>query len=200
MYEIHGKNYNSFKNIIFANVPLSEDLRSGKENMKTKSFKQIRSLIVCSLFWVIGLIPIGVRAYAETRETYIADEYVQYATEIGEQYNIAPELIVAMIERESSGKWNVISDNGSIGLMQINPKYHTERMEKLGVTDIFNPYNNILVGVDYLSELANKYEDLPTVLMCYNMGEYGNAIEKAGRFEWSDYAKDIMQRNEILQK
>lgn len=146
------------------------------------------------------LIPIGARFYAETTETYIAEEYVEYATEIGEQYNIAPELIIAIIETESSGRPGIISEDNAVGLMQIIPNYHTERMERLGVTNIYDPYSNILVGVDYLSELANKYDDLPTVLMCYNMGEYGTAIERSENGEWSDYAKKIMKRLQILQE
>ena len=161
---------------------------------------KIRCLIICSLFWIAGMLPIGVKAYEESRQTYIDEKYVEYATEIGNQYNIAPELIIAMIEAESSGKWNIISESGAVGLMQVIPDYHRDRMERLGVTDIFNPYNNILVGVDYLSELAEKYDDLPTVLMAYNMGEYGGAIEKAENLEWSDYAKKIMRRSEILQE
>ena len=163
-------------------------------------YKQIRCFIVCAAFLIIGLLPIGARFYAETKETYIKEEYVAYATEIGEQYNIAPELIIAIIECESSGRWNVISEYGAVGLMQVVPECHTDRMERLGVTNIFDPYNNILVGVDYLAYLANRYEDLPTVLMCYNEGEYGTAIERAERLEWSDYAKKIMKRSQILQE
>ena len=165
-----------------------------------KKKKQIKCFIICSAFCIAGLLPIGARVYAESRETYIKEEYVAYATEIGEQYNIAPELIIAMIEAESSGKWNIISESGAVGLMQVIPDYHRDRMERLGVTDVFNPYNNILVGVDYLSELAEKYDDLPTVLMSYNEGEYGTAIERAERLEWSDYAKKIMKRSEVLQE
>lgn len=168
--------------------------------MKTKRYKQIRCFIVCSLFWIAGLIPVGARFYAETRETYIAKEYVEYAKEIGEQYNIAPELIIAIIEAESNGRWNIVSEHNAVGLMQIIPEYHTERMERLGVTNIYDPYSNILVGVDYLSELAKKYDDLPTVLMCYNEGEYGTAIERAENGDWSDYAKKIMKRSQILQE
>ena len=181
-------------------MPLSENLKGvGKGNMKRR-YKQIRCFVVCAAFWIVGLLPIGARFYAETRETYIKEEYVAYATEIGERYNIAPELIIAIIERESSGRWGVISEAGAVGLMQVVPECHPERMERLGVTNIFDPYSNILVGVDYLSYLANRYEDLPTVLMCYNMGEYGSALEKAERLEWSDYAKDIMRRSQILQE
>lgn len=162
--------------------------------------KRIKCYILCVAFFIAGILPIGARVYAETRETYIADEYVTYVNEIAENYNISPELIIAMIETESSGRWNIISEDGAVGLMQIMPKYHEERMERLGVTNIFDPYSNILVGVDYLSELAEKYDDLPTVLMAYNMGEYGSAIEKAENLEWSDYAKKIMRRSEILQE
>ena len=88
--------------------------------------KKIRYFVICAAFWIAGLLPIGARVYAESRETYINEEYVEYAEEIGKQYNIAPELIISMIEAESSGRWNIISEDGAIGLMQIVPKYHTD--------------------------------------------------------------------------
>ena len=181
-------------------APKRELIRSGKEDMQSKRFKQIRCIVVCSMFWIVGLIPIGARVHAEMNQTYINEQYVTYVEEICEEYNICPELIIAIIESESDGRAGVISKSGAVGLMQVVPKWHTDRMERLGVTNIYDPYSNILVGVDYISELANKYYEVPTVLMCYNEGEYGTAIERAERGEFSEYAKKIMRRAEKLQE
>lgn len=168
--------------------------------MKRKRFKQIRCIVVCSLFCIVGLIPIGARINAEMNQTYINEQYVSYVHDICEEYNICPELIIAMIEAESDGRAGVISKSGAVGLMQVVPKWHTDRMDRLGVTNIYDPYSNILVGVDYIAELASKYHDVPVVLMCYNEGEYGTAIERAERGEFSEYAKKIMHRSEKLQE
>lgn len=132
-------------------------------------------------------------------DTMIPDEYIPYVLEIGQQYNISPELILAMIEAESGGNPDAVSESGCIGLMQIKQQFATERMDRLGVTDLYDPYSNILVGVDILSELAEKYHDLPAVLMAYNKGEYSGAIEQAESGEYSAYAKKIMARAEELE-
>lgn len=133
-------------------------------------------------------------------DTMVPDEYIPYVREISDQYGICPELILSIIEAESSGQSDAVSSVGCIGLMQIQPKFAQERMDKLGVADLYDPYSNILVGVDILAELADKYDDLPTVLMCYNKGEYSGAVERAEAGEYSSYAEKVMQRAAELEK
>ena len=54
-----------------------------------------------------------------------------------EKHNIAPTIIIAMIERESSYDPNAIGDNGkSFGLMQIQPIWFEKEMNELGITDL----------------------------------------------------------------
>lgn len=63
------------------------------------------------------------------------------------------EFIKAMIYHESRYQPDVTNiKTGVQGLMQISPKWHTERAESLGVEDLFDPYGNILVGCDILNE------------------------------------------------
>lgn len=133
-------------------------------------------------------------------QTHISKEYLSYIEEICESYNICPAVVIALIEAESDGNPNDVSKRGAIGLMQVVPKWHWERMEKLGVTDLFDPYSNILAGVDFLAELFRKYQDLPTVLMCYNEGEYHGAPERAKNGDISAYAIKIMERASELQE
>ena len=126
--------------------------------------------------------------------------YEVYVETICKEYGVCPEVVLALIEAESSGNPNEISDHGAIGLMQVIPKWHWDRMEKLGVTDLYDPYSNILVGVDFLAELFDKYHELPIVLMCYNEGEYHGAPERAMNGNISDYANKIMKRASELQE
>ena len=126
-----------------------------------------------------------------SRQAY--DACVVFANE----YCICPELVMAIIERESKGDPN--ATNGSCkGIMQISEKWHTDRMERLGVTDIYDTAGNIHVGVDYLSDLFLKYEDAATVIMVYH-GEK-DAVSNASRGEISDYAKCILERSQELEK
>ena len=130
-------------------------------------------------------------------DTYIAEEYQTYCEEIGEMYCVCPELLMAMIETESSGNPN--ATNGTCkGLMQVSEKWHRDRMKRLGVKDIYDPYGNILVATDYLMELAERYEDLGLVLDLYN----GNskAWYNAEHGILSKYAAGIIERSAELER
>lgn len=119
--------------------------------------------------------------------------------EYGEEYNICPELLMAIIEYESRGQAD--AENGNCkGLMQINVKYHEERMERLGVTDIFDEHGNVYVGSDYLSELSRKYDDIYMILMCYGMGEErAKSLLKKGIYK-SSYAVEVCERSAELER
>lgn len=148
-------------------------------------------IIIIVLACAVAVIDRKVEA-AERQE-----ELEEYIEAICEPRHICPELIEATIERES--RWNPEAVNGDcIGLMQISERWHRERMERLGVTDLFDPYDNILVGVDYMAELFERYEDPGTVLMVYH-GEK-NAIEKASSGGISGYADWILTRSAELER
>jgi hypothetical protein len=110
-----------------------------------------------------------------------------------EKYNIAPALVMALIERESDFDVNALSPYGDKGLMQVNPRWHTERAEKLGCTDLFNPFDNITVGIDYLAELKAEKPDVYWVLMAYNKGRE-EATERLNNEDYSSYAVGIVER------
>lgn len=68
------------------------------------------------------------------------------------------EFIKAMIYHESRYQPDVINvKTGVQGLMQISPKWHTERAESLGIEDLFDPYGSILVGCDILNEAMQTH-------------------------------------------
>lgn len=124
-------------------------------------------------------------------------EINEYIVDICEQHTICPELVQAMIETESN--YDIDAENGDCkGLMQVSQKWHKDRMDKLDVTDIMRPYSNILVGVDYLAELSEKYE-VGLALMIYNGGyKYAMSIYEKG--ELSSYAEKILERSAELEK
>ena len=82
-----------------------------------------------------------------------------------EKYNVDSELIRAMIQVESGWNTDAVSDKGAQGLMQLMPR--TAAM--LGVTDPFDPEQNIEGGVRYISDLTDKYRgDIEKALAAYN--------------------------------
>lgn len=67
-------------------------------------------------------------------------------------------MVMAIIEHESNFDRHAINYNGTcFGLMQIYVYYNQSRINRLGVTDIYDAYSNILVGVDLLNELYRSY-------------------------------------------
>ena len=66
-------------------------------------------------------------------------------------------LVLAIIETESGYRWDATSSEGSTGYMQVLAKWHEERMHRLNVDNVENPYFNIMVGVDYLAELQERF-------------------------------------------
>ena len=139
----------------------------------------------------------SVMANEEIEPTHISVEAQVSCYEYGKMYDICPELLMAMIEAESSG--NPKAENGDCkGLMQISERWHTGRMEEIGADDIWSETDNIHIGANYLHELFNRYEDVALVLMVYN-GE-SDAAEKAENGYISDYAQKILDRSAELER
>ncbi len=128
------------------------------------------------------------------------DETVIALTEqIAEIYPICPEILQAVAFYESSNTRTVVSKYGDIGYLQVNPKWQSDRMDKLGVTDLYDGYSNILVGTDYLYEMCLEHGDMATALMAYNMGsDKAEELDEAGVI--SDYARKILELSEQLER
>lgn len=120
--------------------------------------------------------------------------YDSYIVESSRRYNIDPLLIYAQMHQESSFKLRATSHKGASGLMQLMPA--TAR--RFGVTDIYNPKQNIDAGVKYMRWLLNTFGgDVKLALAGYNAGEgavmrYGNAIPPFR--ETQEYVRRITNR------
>ena len=91
-----------------------------------------------------------------------------------EETGIPHELALAVIRQETEFR-NVVGDDGrSVGYMQVQRRWHEDRMARLGVTDLTDPYGNFRVGCDYLAELLGKYT-LEEALTAYNSGKPGKS-------------------------
>ena len=150
-----------------------------------------------AFFPIIIAFQFPLTAVSKDADTWLSEEVKEYCVEIGEKYGICPEFLEAIIEAESRGQADA-ENGGCKGLMQISEKWHIERMERLGVTDIFDEYGNILVGADYLAELFEEYGEASLVLDLYHgdskaMYNYENGI-------LSKYAGKILERSAELER
>jgi len=123
-------------------------------------------------------------------------ECFAYAKSAGEVYDIDPYLLTAIAERESS--LNANARNGKCkGIMQVSEKWHADRMERLGVENLYDAEGCMLVAADYLAELFEINSDPYYVLMRYNMlTSTANELYKKG--EITPYALGIVERAEEL--
>ena len=128
------------------------------------------------------------------------DELQDYIIETSEERGVDPAIIIAMIKRESQFDIDIIGDRGkAFGLMQIHPRWHSDRMEKLGVTDLLDPYQNVTVGIDIMAELLDRGESVEWALMAYN-GGYAHANRHIEAGTLSGYATDVLEFAEELER
>lgn len=107
--------------------------------------------------------------------------------------SVQPNLLRAVIEQESRFRPCAVSPKGAKGLMQLMPDTAAE----LGVSDAFDPTENIQAGAKYLRQLLEKYKgDLPQALGAYNAGP--STVDQAGGIpnirETRDYVKSIIDK------
>lgn len=104
------------------------------------------------------------------------------------------ELVMSLIYEESGWDPECISDDGeSVGLMQIQEKWHTELMDKTGCSDLTDPVQNVRVGTALLKRHFSTYQDPAWALMAYNGGQaYADRMIKANKT--SAYAGRILRR------
>jgi len=120
---------------------------------------------------------------------------------ISKDTNLEYPMAIALIERESGYKYDAMGDDGaSKGYMQVMEKWHIERMERLGVSDLLNPYHNIVTGVDFLNEILEKYPDINKALMVYNIGETGAKRLWSKGIHQSNYSKGIIERAQEIEQ
>lgn len=134
-----------------------------------------------------------------TEEERNKDNAFFNAMQVQELYpNVELSLILAIIQKESHYD-PTVNGSGAIGLMQVIPSCHTDRISRLGVSDIWDPYSNILIGTDLISDLLKTYKDPGLALMCYNMGE-GNALYKYNNHGYSGYALEVLRIKEEIER
>jgi len=89
--------------------------------------------------------------------------------------DLAPSLVLAVIEVESRFDPFAVSAVGALGLMQVLPSTAEPLARELGIEwrggrTLFDPVSNLRIGLAYLGQLRDRFEDLPTALAAYNRG------------------------------
>jgi hypothetical protein len=133
---------------------------TGEQGNKEKSIQEIVNLL--------EKYPTGL---ANVTKEQLAEVIYEEAT----RYNHDPKLIVAFIAIESSFKNWSVSEKGAKGLMQIMPYVAESLAQQMGIEwsgdrTLFNPFLNTKMGIYYLSQLIEDFQDLGIALTAYNYG------------------------------
>ena len=98
-----------------------------------------------------------------------------YIVESGKRNSVDPLLLYSIMHQESSFKQRALSNKGARGLMQLMPF----TASRFGVTNIWDPKQNIEGGARYMRFLLNLFNgDVRLALAGYNAGE--GAVMKYG--------------------
>lgn len=91
-------------------------------------------------------------------------------------YNVDPNLIYAIIKRESKFDSNATSHSGAKGLMQLMDATAYDMARKIDTIDekdydIYDPYTNIFLGTRYISYLISHFDgNYYLAIIAYNAG------------------------------
>ena len=99
----------------------------------------------------------------------IAKEIAVAVVKYSKKCAFPPELIICLIERESSFNPKAVSKYGCKGLMQIHEKFHVEKLKKLNIkgAEIFRIDSNIHIGCIILKEYYNSTKSISGALKKY---------------------------------
>jgi hypothetical protein len=119
--------------------------------------------------------------------------FANFISESARAHGVAPELVASVIAVESNFNPNAVSWRSARGLMQLMP----ETAARFGVTQVFDPRQNIEAGTKYLKELLLRYhDDLALTLAAYNAGP-----DRVGQYrsvppyrETRDYVRRVTEK------
>ncbi len=117
--------------------------------------------------------------------------YDQHIREASTLYQLPEAFVRAVVQVESNFYSDVVSHAGAIGLMQLMPRTATS----MGVTDPFDPRQNVFGGTRFLRVLANDFNgDMVLTIAAYNAGK--GAVLKYGGVppyaETQGYVKKVL--------
>ena len=148
----------------------------------------ITTIVLVAIFWAWDMT--AQAAVVDDYDSVAVQDYVDAIDLICQDYGICPEVVDAMVYYEST--FNPSAYNkGAVGLLQVVGKWHWERMqfvaEEYGYdVNLYNPYYNLEVGINYLAELSETYEIREALKIYSGSSDYeysDKVLELSGELE-----------------
>jgi len=136
--------------------------------VKLKNRYKVFIPIIAVIILFVGVI-IAISTKAGSFYVYAEDIKI-----IADEYEIAPELVAAVVKAESGFNRKAKSPKGAVGLMQLMPEtaeYVAEMIDYNKPIDLYNAKCNLKLGTAYLRYLFDKYDCEKLAICAYNAGE-----------------------------
>lgn len=102
-------------------------------------------------------------------------DYDQMIADSASRNGVDANLVKAVVKAESGFRTDAVSKTGAQGLMQLMPS----TAASLGVSDPFDPAQNIEAGTKYLKSQIDRFGSTELALAAYNSGP-GNVVKYGG--------------------
>lgn len=164
--------------------------RDGNGNWVVSDRPQPGTPVATASYAVPGAEGVRATRYVPFDRTRGYDDLIH---EHARQHGVRTDLVRAVIQVESGFNPYATSPKGALGLMQLMPATAKE----FGVTNAFNPAQNVRAGVAYLRQLLDRYgNNEQLALAAYNAGP--TAVDKYGvnvppYRETQDYVSKVKQ-------
>ncbi|MGN6183996.1 MAG: lytic transglycosylase domain-containing protein [Thermoanaerobaculia bacterium] len=123
-----------------------------------------------------GVFPKRSWHYSEASQPLWQSEYNEIIVAASKKFDVDAALVSAVIKAESDYNPRIVSNKGARGLMQLMPA----TAKRFGVTNSFDPEENIHAGTRYLRWLLKTFDgNADLAVAAYNAGE-GNVWKYEG--------------------
>ncbi len=123
-----------------------------------------------------GVFPRRSWRFSESSQPLFQSKYNDIIIEASRHWDVDAALVSAVIKAESDYNPRIVSHKGARGLMQLMPA----TAQRFGVTNSFDPRENIFGGTRYLRWLLKKFDgNADLAVAAYNAGE-GNVWKYEG--------------------
>ena len=136
------------------------------------------------------------KRFTKSRSTNRYDKHIKEASRM---HGVSFSLLKAIMKVESDFNPKAISKRGAKGLMQIMPS----NFKTLGISDPFNPRENIMGGALYFRQMLNRFNGkVHLALAAYNAGP--DSVDRSGGIppirETENYVNKVMEYYKMFRK
>lgn len=171
-------------------VALTTDVKTEPQSKVVEVGTKLTPFVSRTAPVVIPTVDSGFKTY----NIKLPEDQQKYAYSMCQTYGIQYELLLAVMYKESGYNPNAIGGGNSYGLSQIHISNFTNLKNRLGISNLLDPYDNIKAGAYMLALYmgsAKKVSSDPTTIEVYALNSYNMG---EGSYYNNCYSRGIVDR------